>query len=180
MPIEPKRARIPFSDSTNSLRLLWLRMKDRDGQASSTIRSWVRRIGQIQQCWKPCKPHLHQAWTKPNALSCSAALSNSCSWICDHYSQCCYRKSGAGSTRARAIFLDGSYYRGKESLGCHSRGQFRLGRQENCPENLDCAKILVKILLFHEWVPGGFMWKLCFLLGIENIASAVIILWWSA
>lgn len=131
-------------------------MKDWDGQVGSTDRSWVRRIGQIQQYWEPCKPRLHQAWTKPKALSCSAALSNSCSWICDPHSQRCYRKSGAGST----IFLHGSCCRGKESLGCHSRGHFRLGRQENCPENLYYGKILVKILLFHEGVPGGSEWKL--------------------
>lgn len=35
-------------------------------------------------------------------------------------------------------------------------------------------------VLFHKGVPGGFMWKLGFLLGIGNTASAVIILWWSA
>lgn len=119
MPIESQRARIALSDSTNSLSLLWLWMKDWDSQVGSTIRS-QRRIGQIQQYCKPCKTCLHQAWTKPSTLSCSAVLSNSCSWIFDPRSQRCCYKSRAGSR----VFLDGIYSRGMELMGCQVQRGF--------------------------------------------------------
>lgn len=63
-------------------------------------------------------------------------LSNSCSWICDTHSQHYYRKSGAGSK----IFLDGSYSRGKESLGCHSRGLLGLEDKKTAQKNCTMEK----------------------------------------
>lgn len=114
MPIKLKRARISLSDSSNSLSLLWLGMEDWDSQVGSTIHSWMRKIGQIQQYCRPCKTCLHQAWTEPNILPCSTALNNSCSWICDLHSHWYCGKTWAGST----IFLDGIYSRGTELLGC--------------------------------------------------------------
>lgn len=172
MPIESERARISFSDSTNSLTLA---QDEGPGQPSEQHKLFLSKKNRPNSTiLQPCKPHWHQAWTKPNALSCSVVLSNSCSWICDPHSQRCYRNSREGST----TFLEGSCSRGKESLGCHSRGHFRLGRQEKCPENLYYGKILVKTWLFHKQVPGGLV-EAAFPPGNWSIASAVTILWCS-